>query len=45
MWFQLIHTIPKSRKLALLNETGDCKNMIYLNRCLIKKLKTVTFWR
>ena len=33
--FQLIHAIPKSWKLAVLNDNGNCKN-IYLNHHLIK---------
>ena len=33
--FQLIHAIPKSWKLAVLNDKGNCKN-IYLNHHLIK---------
>ena len=34
-WFQLIHAIPKSLKVAVLNDKGNCKN-IYLNHHLIK---------
>ena len=29
-WFQLIHAIAKSWKLAVLNDKGNCKNIIYL---------------
>ena len=35
-WFQLIHAIPNSWKLAVLNDKGNCKNIIYLNHHLIK---------
>ena len=35
-WFQLIHTIPKSWELAVLNDKGNCKNIIYLNHHLLK---------
>ena len=35
-WFQLMHAIPRSWKLAVLNGKGNCKNIIYLNRHLIK---------
>ena len=34
-WFQLIHAIPKSWKLAVLNDKGNCKN-INLNHHFIK---------
>ena len=34
--FQLIHAIPKSWKLAILNDNGNCKIIIYLNHHLIK---------
>ena len=34
-WFQLIHAIPKSWKVAILNDKGNCKN-IYLNHHLIR---------
>ena len=35
-WFQLIHTNPRPWKLAVLNDKGNCKNIIYLNHHLIK---------
>ena len=35
-WFQLIHTISHSWKLAVLNDKGDLKNIICLNHHLIK---------
>ena len=35
-WFQLIHAIPRPWKLAVLNDKGTCKNIIYLNHHLIK---------
>ena len=35
-WFQLIHAIPRPWKLAVLNDKGNCKNIIYLNHHLIK---------
>ena len=35
-WFQLIHAIPKSWKLAVLNDKGNCQNIVYLNHHLIK---------
>ena len=35
-WFQLKHAIPKSWKLAVLNDKVNCKNFIYLNHHLIK---------
>ena len=35
-WFQLIHVIPRPWKLAVLNNKGNCKNIIYLNNHLIK---------
>ena len=31
-----MHAIPKSWKLAVLNDKGNCKNIIYLNHHLIK---------
>ena len=34
-WFQQIHAIPRSWKLAVLNDKGNCKNMIDLNHHLI----------
>ena len=34
-WFQLIHAIPKSRKLTALNDKVNCKN-IYLDHHLIE---------
>ena len=30
-WFQLIHVIPKSWKLVVLNGKENCKNIVYLN--------------
>ena len=38
-WFQLIHAIPKSWKLTVLNEKINCKNIIYLNHHLITTIK------
>ena len=35
-WFQLIHAIPRLWKLAVLNDKGNCKNIIYLKYHLIK---------
>ena len=35
-WFQLIYAIPKSWKLAILNDKGNCQNIVYLNHHLIK---------
>ena len=35
-WFQLIHAIPRPCKLAVLNDKGNCKNIIYFNHHLIK---------
>ena len=35
-WFYLLHAIPRHWKLAVLNDKGDCKNIIYLNHHLIK---------
>ena len=35
-WFQLIHAIPESWKLVILNDKINCKNIIYLNHHLIK---------
>ena len=34
--FQITHAILKSRKLVLLNDQGNCQNIIYLNHDLIK---------
>ena len=34
-WFQLIHPIPKSWKLAVLNNKGNSNNIIYLKQHLI----------
>ena len=34
-WYQLIHAIPRPWKLAVLNDQGNCKNVIYLNHRLI----------
>ena len=34
-WYQLIHAIPRPWKLAVLNDKGNCKNVIYLNHRLI----------
>ena len=33
-WFQLIHAIPRPWKLDVLNDKGNCKNIIYLNHHL-----------
>ena len=38
-WFQLIHAIPKSWKLTVLNDKINCKNIIYLNHHLITTIK------
>ena len=38
-WPRLIHAIPKSWKLAVLNDKGNCNNIIYLNHHLIKDNK------
>ena len=35
-WFQLIHAVPTPWKLAVLNDKGNCKSIIYLNHHLIK---------
>ena len=35
-WFQVIHEIPRPWKLAVLNDKGNCKDVIYLNYHLIK---------
>ena len=35
-WLQLIHAIPKSWKLPVLNDKKNCKNIIYLNHHLIR---------
>ena len=35
-WFQLIHAIPRPWKLAVLDDKGICKNIIYLNHHLMK---------
>ena len=42
-WFQLIHAIPKSWKLAVLNDKGNFKNIIYLNHRLIKKSQFLAY--
>ena len=38
-WFQLMHAIPKSWKLAVLNDNGNCKNITYLNQHLVQNNK------
>ena len=35
-WYQIIHTIPSSWKLTLLNDNGNCRNLEYLSHHLIK---------
>ena len=35
-WYQIIHTIPSSWKLTLLNDNGNCQNLEYLSHHLIK---------
>ena len=35
-WVQLIHEIPRSWKLAVLNDKGNSKNIIYFSHHLIK---------
>ena len=35
-WFQPIHAIPRPWKLAVLNDKGNCKNIIYLKHHLIE---------
>ena len=35
-WYQIIHTIPLSWKLTLLNDNGNCQNLEYLSHHLIK---------
>ena len=35
-WVQLIHAIPRPWKLAVLNDKGNFKNIIYLTHHLIK---------
>ena len=42
-WFQLIHGIPKSWKLAVLNDKGNFKNIIYVNHRLIKKSQFLAY--
>ena len=29
-WYQIIHTVPSSWKLTLLNDNGNCQNLEYL---------------
>ena len=35
-WYQIIHTIPSSWKMTLLNDNGNCQNLEYLSHHLIK---------
>ena len=35
-WYQIIHTIPSSWKLTLLNDNGNCQNLESLSHHLIK---------
>ena len=35
-WYQIIHTIPSSLKLTLLNDNGNCQNLDFLSHHLIK---------
>ena len=35
-WYQVIHTIPSPWKLTLLTDNGNCQNLEYLSRHLIK---------
>ena len=35
-WYQIIHAIPSSWKLTLLNDNGNCQNLEYLSHHLTK---------
>ena len=35
-WLQVLHSIPKCWKQILLDDKGNCQNLIYLNHHLIK---------
>ena len=35
-WYQIIHPIPLSSKLNLLNDSGNCQNLEYLSDHFIK---------
>ena len=35
-WFQVVSSIPKAWKESIVNDKGDCRNLLYLNHHLIK---------